>query len=80
MARKRVYGLIMVKFPHSPILHYAFGFWIEKTTKEKQYIAIGKTDLFFSSMRLCGNFTLIATIIWVCIAIMFVMESLLSKH
>ena len=24
---------------------------------QKQYIAIGKTDLFYNSMRLCGNFT-----------------------
>ena len=30
-----------VKFPHSSI----------------QYIAIGKTDLFYNSMGLCGNFT-----------------------
>ena len=45
-----------VKFPHSPILHYAFSSWIEKTMT-KQYIAIGKTDLFYNSMGLCGNFT-----------------------
>ena len=32
-----------VKFLHSPILHYAFSSWIEKTMK-KPYIAIGKTD------------------------------------
>ena len=24
---------------------------------QKQYIAIGKTDLFYNSMGLCGNFT-----------------------
>ena len=24
---------------------------------KKQYIAIGKTDLFYNSMGLCGNFT-----------------------
>ena len=45
-----------VKFPHSPILYYAFSSWIEKTMT-KQYIAIRKTDLFYSSMGLCGNFT-----------------------
>ena len=45
-----------VKFPHSPILHYAFSSWIEKTMT-KQYIAIRKTDLFYNSMGLCGNFT-----------------------
>ena len=44
-----------VKFPHSPILHYAFSSWIEKTMT-KQYIAIRKTDLFYNSMGLCGNF------------------------
>ena len=46
----------VVKFPHSPILHYTFSSWIEKTMT-KQYIAIGKTDLFYNSMGLCGNFT-----------------------
>ena len=25
-------SIILVKFPHSPILHYAFSSWIEKTT------------------------------------------------
>ena len=40
-------------FPHSPILHYVFSSWIEKK-QQKQYIAIGKTDLFNSSMGLCG--------------------------
>ena len=24
--------ILLVKFPHSPILHYAFSSWIEKTT------------------------------------------------
>ena len=32
--------LCSVKFAHSPILHYAFSSWIEKTMK-KPYIAIG---------------------------------------
>ena len=44
------------KFPHNTILYYAFSSWIEKERK-KQYIAIGKTDLFNNSMRLCVNFT-----------------------
>ena len=35
--------------------HYAFNSWIEKTIT-KQYIAIGKTGLFYNSMGLCGNF------------------------
>ena len=43
-----------VKFPHSPILHYAFSSWIEKTTT-KQYITLRKTDLFYNGMGLCGN-------------------------
>ena len=46
----------MVKFPHSPILHYAFSSWMEETMK-KTNIAMGKTDLFYNSMGLCGNFT-----------------------
>ena len=29
---------------------------------QKQYISIRKTDLFYNSMRLCGNFTTIASI------------------
>ena len=33
-----------VKFPHNPILHYAFCSWIEKT--------MTKTDLFYNSMGL----------------------------
>ena len=45
------------KFLHSPILHYTFSSWIEKTMT-KQYIAIGKTDLFYSSMGLCDKFYL----------------------
>ena len=43
-----------VKFPHSPILHYAFSSWIEKTTT-KQYITLWKTELFYNGMGLCGN-------------------------
>ena len=52
------------KILHSPILHYvsgaqwapdAFSSWMEKQW-QKQYIAIGKTDLFYKSMGLCGNF------------------------
>ena len=50
-----------VKFPHSHILHYAFSSWIEKTITKK-YISIRKTDLFYNSMRLCGNFTKFASI------------------
>ena len=50
----------MVKFPHSPILHYAFSSWTEETMT-KQYIAIGKTDLSYNSMGRCGNFTLLVS-------------------
>ena len=47
-----------VKFPHSPILHYAFSSGTEETmTKTIQYISVGKTDMFYNSMGLCGNFT-----------------------
>ena len=42
-----------VKFPHSPILHYAFSSWREKTLTKK-YISTRKTDLFYNSMELCG--------------------------
>ena len=45
-----------VKFTHSPILHHACSSWIEKTMT-KQYFAFGKTDLFYNSMGLCGNYT-----------------------
>ena len=46
-----------VKFPHSLILQNVFSSWIEKTMT-KQYVAIGKTDLFCNRMGLCGNFTI----------------------
>ena len=38
--------------------HYAFNSWIEKTIT-KQYIAIGKTGLFYNNIGLCGYFTII---------------------
>ena len=44
----------MVKFPHSPIQHSVLGL---RKQWQKQYIAIGKTDLFYKGMGLCGNFT-----------------------
>ena len=50
--------LILVKFPYSPILHYAFSSWIEKTMT-KTIRCQWETDLFCNSMGLCGNFTLI---------------------
>ena len=49
-------GQSMVKFPHRPILHYAFSSWIEKTMT-KTIHCLGKTDLFYNRMGLCGNFT-----------------------
>ena len=42
-----------IKFPHSPILHYAFSSWREKILTKK-YISTRKTDLFYNSMELCG--------------------------
>ena len=39
-----------VKFPHSPILHYAFSSWREKTMT-KNYISTGNTDFFYNSME-----------------------------
>ena len=46
LCKRRLLGL-RVKFPHSPILHYAFSSWIEKTMKKKkQYIALGKQICF----------------------------------
>ena len=45
----------LVKFPHSPILHYAFSSWIEKTMT-KTIHHHWETDLFYNSMGLCGNF------------------------
>ena len=41
-----------VKFHNSPILHYAFSSWVTK-----KYISFGKTDLFYNSLGLYGNFT-----------------------
>ena len=41
-----------VKFPHSSIPHNVLSSWIEKTVTK-----IGKPDLFYSSMGLCGSFT-----------------------
>ena len=38
------------KFPHSPILHYAFSSWREKTMT-KNYISTGNTDFFYNSME-----------------------------
>ena len=46
----------LVKSPHSPILHYAFSSWIEKTTTKTIHCR-WKTDLFNNSMGLCGNLT-----------------------
>ena len=43
-----------VKYPHSPyhIMHSVLGY----KKRQKQYMAIGKTDLFNNSIGLCGNF------------------------
>ena len=45
-----------VKYPHSPyyIMHSVLGY----KKRQKQYMAIGKTDLFNNSIGLCGNFTI----------------------
>ena len=52
-------SLISVKFPHSP--YYIMHSVLEQRKQwQKQYISIGKTDLFYNSMGLCGNFTLIS--------------------
>ena len=50
-----------VKFPHSPILHYAFSSWIEKTMT-KTIHCHWETDLFYNSMGLCRNFAEIINI------------------
>ena len=34
------------KFPHSPILHYAFSSWIEKTMTKTNTLALGKQMSF----------------------------------
>ena len=31
--------------------------FLTRENNKKQYISIGKTDLFYNSMGLCGNFT-----------------------
>ena len=35
-----------VKFPHSPILHYAFSFWIEETMIKNNILSLGKQICF----------------------------------
>ena len=61
-----------VKFPHSPILHYAFSSWTEETMTKIIHFR-WETDLFYNSMGLCGNFTLDCTTVsldmelWKCI-------------
>ena len=52
-----------VKFPHSPsyIIHSVLE---QRKQWQKQYIAIGKTDLFYNSMGLCGIFTQIPLNRW----------------
>ena len=47
----------LVKFPHSPILHYAFSSRLEKTIKKNNIIPLGELICFDNSMGLYGNFT-----------------------
>ena len=44
--------ILLVKFPHSPILHYAFSSWIEKTTT-KTIHCFGKTERNFTHSPYC---------------------------
>ena len=46
----------MVKFPHSPVLHYAFGSWIEKTITKNNTLPLVKQICF--------------TIVWGCVEIL----------
>ena len=50
-------SLCRVKFPHSPsyIMHSVLE---QRKQWQKQYISIGKTDLFYNGMGLCRNFTI----------------------
>ena len=48
-----LYSKFSVKFPHSPILHYTFSSWREKTMTK----TINRKTCFYNSMGLCGNFT-----------------------
>ena len=45
-----------VKFPHSPILHYAFSYWIEKINDKNNTLPLGKQICF--------------TIVWGCAEIL----------
>ena len=38
--------ICLVKFPHSPILHYAFSSWIEKTNDKNNTLPLGKQICF----------------------------------
>ena len=48
--------VVRVKFPHSPILHYPFSSWIEKTVT-KTIHCHWENIFFYNSMGLCGSFT-----------------------
>ena len=46
----------LIKFPHSPILHYAFSSWVEKTMT-KTIRCHWENRFAYNIMGLCGNFT-----------------------
>ena len=48
---------IEVKISAQPHTTLCIQFLDRENNDKKQYIAIGKTDLFYNSMGLCGNFT-----------------------
>ena len=45
------------KFPQSPILHYAFSSWMEKTMTKTMH-CLWKNRFVLQQYGLCGNFTL----------------------
>ena len=50
---ERAFGEISTQ-PHTTL---CIQFLDRENNDKKKYIAIGKTDLFYNSMGLCGNFT-----------------------
>ena len=44
-------------FPNSPILHYVFSSWIEKTMTKTIHFHWENIFVFYNSMELCGNLT-----------------------
>ena len=52
----------LIKFPYSPILHYAFSSWIEKTMTKTNTFPLGK-QIYFTIVWGCAEILLSLTVI-----------------